>query len=74
MAGMRGESRLRKRDLLAGMCVGLGLLPGCMTQQPAVDRALAANRHAAASDAEASEGYCLRCPDVLTSPLMAVRT
>jgi protein involved in polysaccharide export with SLBB domain len=62
---MRGESRLRKRDLLAGMCVGLGLLPGCMTQQPSVDRALAANRHAAGFDAETSEGYCLRCPDVV---------
>jgi len=65
VAGMRRESRLRKRDLLAGMFIGLGLLPGCMTQQPAVDRALAANRHAAGFDAETSEGYCLHCPDVV---------
>ena len=45
--------------------MGLGLLPGCLADQPSVNRAIGANPHRASSGAETSESYCVCCPDIV---------
>src|SRR5262249_54810420 len=61
-AGKGGPSRGPGRAAWLGLC--LGLLSGCASGPPPIDRALMAH-HSPPPDAPALDAYTLGCPDVL---------